>query len=125
MEKIDQTTWHDRIRAQGTPDRRDIAFVCPICRTVQSMRSFDAVGKADIAENQVGFSCIGRQTNAGPHKRGEDPGRGCDWTLGGLLRLHDLEVTTDDGVVHPTFALASSEQAEVLAGQLRARATPC
>lgn len=46
------------------------------------------------ASQYIGFSCIGRFNN----KR-----TGCDWTLGGLFRIHELEVITDDGERHMHF----------------------
>lgn len=91
------------------------AFKCPICGTVQSAADLiraGAGGNYDEVEGKVGFSCVGRFTNAGPHKRGEVAGRGCDWTLGGLFRLHVLEVVTEDGERHPLFEPASPEEAQ-------------
>jgi hypothetical protein len=62
-------------------------------------------------EKYIGFSCIGRFTNAGPHKTGEPPGRGCDWTLGGLFGLQKLEVVDEEGKHHPHFEPATAEEA--------------
>lgn len=66
-----------------------------------------ATGKPfDEIEARLAFSCIGRATNAGPFKRGAPAGKECDWALGGLLRLHTLEVD-DDGALHPMFEPAT------------------
>jgi hypothetical protein len=103
------------LRAQGVP-RLHVAHVCPVCKTVQSLSSLLATGKfkdAEDAERYEGFSCIGRNTNAGPHRDGHD-GIGCDWTLGGLLTLHTLEVIAEDGTKHMRFEPATKEQAKVL-----------
>jgi len=82
-------------------------FVCPICKTEQTAADLVAAGvDRKEVENYIGFSCIGRWTNAGPCKKADKPGKGCDWTLGGLFQLHELEIITDDGVHHPRFALA-------------------
>lgn len=106
-----------RMKAQGVP-RQHIALKCPICGTVQSMQSLIDAGASDgEAERQVGYACIGRLTGSGPHKPGEAPGRGCDWTLGGLFKLHELEVVVDSHR-EPFFAFATPEEAQALmAGQ--------
>jgi hypothetical protein len=105
--------------AQAVP-REDLAFVCPMCRTVQSARSLIAAGVGATFEDvdgQLAFSCVGRFTNAGPPISGKAPGGGCNWTLGGLLRLHQLEVEVPDGPPQPTFAPASPEEAQALKAQ--------
>jgi hypothetical protein len=66
----------------------------------------------DDVEKFIAFSCVGRWTNAGPHKKGKPPGRGCDWTLGGLLTFHDLAVVAPDGKQHPRFELATPAEAQ-------------
>lgn len=98
--------------------RDHIAVMCPICGTIQSIASLAAAGASPAAaERAIGFSCEGRFTNAGPAKQGRParPGtRGCDWTLGGLFRLHRLEVITEDGKHHPHFEPASKSDAQEL-----------
>ena len=80
-----------------------------------SMASLAKAGvEIDKTERYVGFSCIGRFTNAGPHKRGTPAGKGCDWTLGGLFTLHNLEVVDDAGKAHPVFDIATAEEAQAL-----------
>lgn len=118
-EIIDLATFHDRLKSQGV-ERLDLAFVCPMCGTVQSMRTLIAVGvEPDQVEQYVGFSCVGRWTNAGPPPaRGEgiSQGKGCDWTLGGLLQCHDLEVALPEGGgLMRTFTPASAEDTQDLA----------
>lgn len=49
--------------------------------------------------------------DAGPPRKKPD-GKPCNWTLGGLFRLHELEVITPDGKAHPTFAVATPAQAQ-------------
>ncbi len=66
------------LREQGVSRRADVAFVCPICKTPQSMQSLinAGVGKTeDEVERYIGFSCIGRFTGAGPHKTAMRPAR--------------------------------------------------
>lgn len=101
-------------KMQGVSSREHVACKCVICGTVQSPADFmRATGKPiEEIEKYFGFSCIGRFTNAGPWKQGDAPGKGCDWTLGGLLRLHRLVVVTPDGDEHPFFDIASAEEAQ-------------
>jgi hypothetical protein len=106
--------FHVAIKAQGAGSNEHIAFKCPMCGTVQSATDLIEAGAGktfDDVERFLGFSCFGRWTNAGPHKKGAAPGRGCNWTLGGLFRIHELEVETPDGEKHPRFELASAEEA--------------
>lgn len=112
--KLTVSELHAKMKAQGVSGRDHIACKCVICGTVQSLADFvDALGKpADEVEKYFGFSCIGRFTGAGPHKRGSEPGKGCDWTLGGLFTLHTTVVVTDDGKEIPYFELATPEEAK-------------
>jgi len=120
-ERLTFEQWQARTAAQGQP-REHLAFMCPICGTVQSMASLRAAGvPEDKIETQIGFSCEGRWTNAGPFpskptaKRKTH--RGCNWTLGGLFRLHRLEVERD-GQTHPFFEIATTEQAAQLRAEM-------
>lgn len=109
--------FHAQLKAQKVPSRRHVAMKCPVCGTVQSMDSLIRAGAGpdeDSVEKFVGFSCVGRWTMAGPHKPGTPPGRGCNWTLGGLFAIHNLEVATPDGKVHPSFEAATPEEAQEL-----------
>lgn len=118
MERITVEELHSRFKAQGVSGRKDIAVKCPMCGTVQSMRSLIEAGAGeteDAVEKFVGFSCVGRFTNAGPYKKGSKPGLGCDWTLGGLFQIHNTEVVTPEGKVHRYFEVASPEEAQSLA----------
>jgi hypothetical protein len=118
--RITIAEFHEELKAQGVKWREDLAFRCPVCATIQSARDLikAGVGKTfDEVEGCVGFSCVGRWTNAGPHKRNAPPGRGCDWTLGGLFRIHELEVVTPDGKACPRFELASPEEAQAHAAK--------
>jgi len=77
----------------------------------------------DEVEPHLGFSCEGRFSNAGPWPSDKRRGkivearrlvRGCDWTLGGLFRIHTLEVIDAEGKPHPMFEVASPEEAKAL-----------
>lgn len=105
--------FHAALKAQGVP-RDDIALICPMCGTVQSARDLIAAGAGrdfEAIERFLGFSCVGRWTDAGPPRTTPD-GRPCNWTLGGLFQLHQLEVVTPDGAHHPRFRPASPEVAQ-------------
>ena len=121
MRTITLEQFLSELKAQGVP-RQHLAFVCPICKTVQSTASLMKAANRDedYVENYIGFSCIGRWTNAGEHKEGHD-GHGCDWTLGGFLHLHELEVIDEQGKHHMRFEIATPEQARELMQQF---ATP-
>lgn len=83
------------LKAQGVPIE-DVQFRCPRCKTSQSARDLIAAGAGadfDAVEKYLGFSCVGRF----------DATKGCNWTLGGLFRIHELEVVTPDGKRHPRF----------------------
>jgi hypothetical protein len=122
MERITQDELHERLKAQGVASGMDYAFVCVVCGTVQSARLLVRAageGKAlrDV-ERFLGFSCVGRLTGAGEHREGEPPGRGCNWSLGGLLHIHELEVELPGGGFSPCFRPATPEQAQELARSL-------
>jgi len=72
-------------------------FKCPRCGTIQTAEDFvDANVSKDKIGSYLGFSCIGRFTKK----------KGCDWTLGGLLHIHTLEVISENGVINPYFEFA-------------------
>ncbi len=96
------------------PSSLQTAVKCPMCGTVQTAQDFIDAGQGhsfDDVQGVLGFSCIGRFTGA-PAPRREADGKPCNWTLGGLLRLHKLEVVTPDGQSHPHFELATKAEAD-------------
>lgn len=115
------------LQSQGVISREDLAMKCPICGTVQSARSLFRAGLGgtfEDAEGFLGFSCVGRFTGAGAYsQKTKSSPEGCDWTLGGLFKLHKLEVETPDGRRHPRFEPATPEEAQALARE-HARAIP-
>lgn len=114
METIKLDEFRRRLTAQGTSDRKHAAFKCPMCKTVQSIASFTRAGTdAETAERYVGFSCVGRVMGAESPRKQPD-GKPCNWTLGGLLRFHELEVIDDEGKSHPYFKVATPEEAQAL-----------
>jgi hypothetical protein len=111
MRQITVEQFHAELAAQGV-GHRDYAFRCANCGTVQSMNSLVAAGVSkDKVDLYIAFSCEGRWNKA----------RGCDWTLGGLFKIHNLEVITPDGERHPRFEIATPEEAHELASAIEAR----
>lgn len=112
------------MKAQDVSAREHVAFKCVICGTIQSMASLIRAGATpDEAEKLIGFSCEGRLTDAGPWPNRSQRGaihtarrkvRGCDWTLGGLFRIHKLEVINAEGKKQPSFEIATKEEAQAL-----------
>lgn len=103
-----------RLKAQGVSDRTNYAFKCPMCETVQSIKSFICAGiSPEEASDLIGFSCVGRVLGAGG-PRSKPDGKPCNWTLGGFFRLHTLEIVDEQGTAHAHFALASPEEAQAL-----------
>jgi hypothetical protein len=124
IQRITVAELHAAFRAQGVPSREDIAVRCPMCRTVQSLRSLIAAGAgatSDDVERFIGFSCVGRFTGAGsPPASGDADGKGCNWTLGGLFKTHKLVVVDEDGKEHPYFEPATPDEAQALAATMPA-----
>lgn len=115
MKTMTLEEFHDALKAQGVADRSDLAVRCPMCGTIQSARDLIAAGAGpdfDAVEKYLAFSCVGRWTDAGPPTKGVEPGRGCNWTLGGFFKLHKLEVITPDGERHPRFEPVSATEAQ-------------
>jgi phage FluMu protein Com len=103
-----------RLKDQGVSNYSHYAFKCPLCKTVQSIQSFMCAGTdRETAEKYIGFSCVGRVTDAGSPRKHPD-GKPCNWTLGGLLQLHDMEVIDEEGVAHRHFEIATPEEAKAL-----------
>jgi hypothetical protein len=118
VEQISIAEIHARFKAQGVSAREHIATKCPICGTVQSIASLMRAGcGAERVETAIGFSCEGRFSKAGPWRPNDEERakvRGCDWTLGGLLSLHVLEVVTEEGQHQPYFQVATPDEAKAL-----------
>lgn len=115
--KITHEQFKDECRAQNVI-REDIAFICPMCGTIQSPRLLMKAKGTDKFEDinkVIGFSCVGRLTGKTSPSEEQGKGHGCNWTLGGLFSTHTLTVVTPDGVEHPSFELATPDQAVDLA----------
>lgn len=120
MKTLTLSEFHAQAKTQNVI-REDVAFICPMCGTVQSSRLLisEGVGACyETVKTIIGFSCVGRYTGKGSPNVEKGKGHGCNWTLGGLLQTHKLEVITPDGQYVPCFELATAEQAQELVSRL-------
>lgn len=76
-------------------------FICPACKKTQNGEDFlNFVPEEDI-NSYIGFSCIGRVNGKGNSflnsngDKGKYP-NGCDWTVGGFLKIHKLTILKDN-----------------------------
>lgn len=122
MIRMTLSQFHQACRDQA-PSRELIVFRCPRCKTLQCAQDWIDAGAGTTFEDvepYLAYSCIGRFTGA-PGARREPDGKPCDWTLGGLLRLHHFEVELPDGSVAPRFELATKEEADAHRAERRPR----
>lgn len=99
VRKITNEEWLAEGQALYGERARDWKFRCVKCGNVQSAVSVSERNpeiNIESTRNWIYFSCEGRRT----------AGVGCDWTLGGLFKIHRLEVIEPDGNPHPTFEFA-------------------
>jgi len=119
MRRLTIPEFHSELKAQGVASHENFAFKCPLCQTVQSGRDLIDAGAGatfDDVEKYVGFSCVGRFTNAGSPRKKPD-GKPCNWTLGGFFQLHKLEVVDEDGRVFRRFEPATQAEAQAHAAK--------
>lgn len=80
------------------PKASEWRFKCVQCGETQTAKDFHDAGLTqDEAMSRAYFSCIGRLIK----------GRGCDWSLGGLLKFHSVEVLDEEGHLRPVFDFAN------------------
>lgn len=99
---------------EQAPRQEEIVFVCPMCKRPQNALDLIEAGAGkdfDEVNKYLGFSCVGRWTGAGSPRKKPD-GKPCNWTLGGLFRVHEFAVITTDGKSHPLFRLVTKEEAD-------------
>ena len=96
--------FRDIVRSQNVAIE-DVTFRCPKCNTLQSANDLIKAGAGENfgeVEEYLAFSCVGRFNSE----------KGCDWTLGGLFKIHELEVVTPNGEKHPYFMPVTKEENE-------------
>lgn len=86
--------WRAKATELFGDDARNWKFKCPNCGHVQTIQDFIDNGVEKPA-NKVYYSCIGRWIKS----------TGCNWTLGGLLKIHETEVINSGGNI-PVFEFA-------------------
>jgi hypothetical protein len=99
MKTLTHQEWLDEaLNLFGKDSRgKDWVFECVRCKTKQTGQDFLDLGyDQDKIERVLGFSCIGRFTDK----------KGCDWTLGGLIPIHQVEVVMPNGHKRPIFEFA-------------------
>lgn len=84
-------------------DKKKWRFVCPMCGNIQSVESMKENNPSigDDTLQSINFNCEGRYT----------PNVGCDWTLGGLLQIHTVEILAD-GKAYFSFAFADGNESQ-------------
>lgn len=126
MKKMTEDEFRAALDSQNVP-RMHAAFKCPACGTIQSGYDFIKAGAGETFEEIsgfIGFSCLGRFTNADPPREKPD-GNPCNWTLGGFFRIHTLEVVID-GDRCPFFEPATAAEANVhMADNIMSSTTSC
>jgi hypothetical protein len=109
MRTISISDWRAEGKRRFGEKARFWKFKCVSCGEVQTGQDFLSAGLTpDEVLKVMGYSCIGRFV----------PGRGCDWTLGGLLHIHQLEIEMEDGKRVPCFEFV--DENPILAGPGRA-----
>lgn len=86
----------DTATGNGSVPIEQALFECPGCKLHQSAQDLMDAGAGedlDAVEKYLAFSCVGRW----------DESKGCDWTLGGLLTIHEVEVETGPDQYRPCF----------------------
>ncbi|MBT0607619.1 VVA0879 family protein [Aequorivita echinoideorum] len=84
--------WRSEAEPKFGKDVKKWKFKCPSCGESQTLQEFiDA--KIEEPTKKFYYSCIGRWVEK----------RGCKWTLGGLLQIHETEVISEEGDKIPVF----------------------
>lgn len=94
---IQISKWRERGKLLFGESPENWRFKCPRCGESQTLAEFRQ-NKIENPEGKFYFSCIGRWVE----------GRGCDWTLGGLLQIHRTEVIDEEGSVFRVFEFADN-----------------
>ena len=102
MKTISLKDWLDKGNELFGSNPLKWIFVCPKCKTKQTLEDLLDLGVArEELDEYTGFSCIGRLNRSK---------KGCDWTLGGLLGIHTLEVELPNGNTRPCFEFAKKKK---------------
>ena len=85
MKELSYKEWINKAIELFGKDSKNWGFVCPSCGHIQSVKSVlehnPSLNPEDV-KKWINYSCEGRYNE----------GEGCDWTLGGLFKIHKLEI---------------------------------
>lgn len=90
--------WVRSLKERFGNDPKKWVFKCPACGHLQSMQDF-LDHQIEEPANKVYVNCIGRYV----------PGTGCNWSLGGLLKINRNTVIKD-GQAFPVFEMATVDE---------------
>jgi len=108
METINKEDWNKLGKELYGKKGRNWKFICPRCKTIQCGQDLlDLDVPLNLIESAIGFSCIGRFTKE----------KGCDWTLGGLFQIHELEIIDEDGEKFRRFKFADEPHNKTESGR--------
>lgn len=104
MKSISHEDWLQEAEKRYGKSLRQIRFICPVCKHVQSGQDFLDLGMTpEKAATRAGFSCIGRWMDSCRDAfTGEGSGP-CNYTNGGLIRLGPIRVDNaewNDGSIY-------------------------
>lgn len=91
---INYDDWIAELKNRFGDDAKKWAFKCPNCGNIQTIQDF-IDNEIEKPEDKVYFSCIGRYVK----------NKGCNWTLGGLFKIHKISVMKD-ALIFPVFEMA-------------------
>lgn len=101
MRTLTHKEWRDRGAELFGKDSRDWKFICLACGNIQSIREVcERMPNLDPKEvaGWIHSGCEGRINRK----------RGCNWTLNGLLHIHELEVAVNSDHL-PAFPFVGDE----------------
>lgn len=91
---VDYKKWLEELKSRFGIEPKNWKFKCPSCGNIQSQQDFIDNGQEEH-KDQVYFNCIGRYVK----------NKGCDWSLGGLLKINTTSIMKD-AQVFPVFEMA-------------------
>ena len=105
MKMVPYDEWIQEGERRFGKDQKQWGFKCCNCGHVQCMADFEALSSyTGRPETVVFFSCIGRWSGGkGELGNGLSP---CNYTLGGLFKIHKLTVVYPDGEREAVFEFA-------------------
>lgn len=111
MKSISHEDWLQEAEKRYGKSLRQIRFICPVCKHVQSGQDFlDRGMTPEEAAARVGFSCIGRWMDGCQDAFTEKGSGPCNYTNGGLIRLGPVRVDEVEGSTEPLFVFDFADE---------------